>query len=91
MKKLLFFVLAAIVLAACNGGKGPKGALESASLSRETLEMSEGQEVRLTVNPTPEDAEFTVKKWSSDNEMVAAVAENGTVTANSVGTAVISA
>ncbi len=91
MKKLLFFVLAAVVLVACNGNGETKGALETASLSKETLEMSEGQEVRLTVKPTPVDAEFTVKQWFSDNEIIASVAENGTVTANAVGTAVISA
>ncbi|MBR5822571.1 MAG: Ig-like domain-containing protein [Paludibacteraceae bacterium] len=90
MKKLLFFVLAAITLAACNGGKGGNGEFQSAELSKSTLEMSEGQEVRLTVVTTPEDVEFDAV-WSSDNEMIASVSENGTVYANAVGSATITA
>ena len=90
MKKLLFFVLAAITLAACNGGKGGNGEFQSADLSKSTLEMSEGQEVRLTVVTTPEDVEFDAV-WSSDNEMIASVSENGTVYANAVGSATITA
>ncbi|MBR5189520.1 MAG: Ig-like domain-containing protein, partial [Paludibacteraceae bacterium] len=89
MKKLLFFAFAALVLVACNGQKGP-GELTGASLSKSTLELAEGQEYRLTVRTEPEGASFKAT-WSSDDEWVASVAENGTVSANAVGTATISA
>ena len=89
MKKLLFFAFAALVLVACNGQKGP-GELTGASLSKSTLELAEGQEYRLTVRAEPEGASFKAT-WSSDDEWVASVAENGTVSANAVGTATISA
>lgn len=89
MKKVLFYAFAVLCLIACNGQDKP-GAITSAELSKKTLELTEGATFRLAVRPTPEDAEFTAT-WSSDNELVASVSDNGTVSANSVGTAIISA
>ena len=91
MKKVLLFVLAALCLVACNNGTSGSGKLESATLSKTTLELTEGATYRLTVNPTPEDAVIESVTWSSSDEMVASVSENGTVSANSLGTATISA
>ena len=90
MKKLLFFVLAALILAACGPQTGP-AALESASMSKSTLELTEGSTYRLTVKPSPEDAVVESVTWSSSDEMVASVSENGTVSANTIGTATITA
>ena len=90
MKKLLFFVFAAVILAACNNGTGPV-ALESASLSKSTLELTEGSTYRLTVKPSPAEAVVESVTWSSSDEMIASVSENGTVSANTVGTATITA
>ena len=88
MKKVLLFVLAALVMVACN--KKPVGELTGATLSRTTLDLVEGATFRLVVKPTPDDAEFKAT-WSSSDEMVASVSSNGTVSANSIGTATISA
>ena len=88
MKKVLLFVLAALVMVACN--EKPEGELTSATLSRTTLDLVEGATFRLVVKPTPDDADFTAT-WSSSDEMVASVSSNGTVSANSIGTATISA
>jgi hypothetical protein len=90
MKKVLLFVIAALCLVAC-GEKPGDAQLTGATLSRTTLELTEGATYRLVVNPIPEDAEIASVTWSSSDEMVASVAANGTVSANSVGTATISA
>lgn len=89
MKKVLLFVLAALCLVAC-GPQGP-AQLESASMSKSTLDLTEGTTYRLTVKPSPEDAVIESVTWSSSDEMIASVSENGTVSANSVGTATITA
>ena len=90
MKKVLLFVIAALCLVACDKKPGD-AQLTGATLSRTTLELTEGSTYRLVVNPTPEDAEIASVTWSSSDEMVASVAPNGTVSANSIGTATISA
>lgn len=93
MKKVLFFVLAALCMVACGeqgNGNGGDGSITSAEMSKSSLEMIEGQEYRLTVRVQPEDAEFTAE-WSSSNELVVSVSENGTLYAGSSGEAVITA
>lgn len=64
--------------------------MESISLSEESLELDEGEQVTLKVIIMPEDATNKTVLWSSDNNDVASVSR-GTVTAISEGIAVITA
>lgn len=66
--------------------------LQSISLNKETLELAKGQEETLIVSYNPVDT--TDPKdvvWTSSNEAVAIVNENGTVTAVANGDAIITA
>ena len=61
-------------------------------LGREALDMYEGDTFRLTATVLPVNTTDSKDiSWSSNNEAVATVSEDGTVTAKSVGTAVITA
>ncbi len=62
-------------------------AVESVSITPATLEMAVGGTEQLT----PADAEDNTVTWSSGNEAVATVAQDGTVTAVAAGQAVITA
>lgn len=64
--------------------------LESLSLSPDSFTLSEGKNQTLTVTPYPSIASASVS-WTSSNEAVAFVSENGVVTAKSAGTATITA
>lgn len=61
---------------------------KSVSLSEETVRLSEGKSVVLTPSLTPSDA-YTKYTWSSDNEEVATVDEDGEVYAEGEGSAMI--
>ena len=61
-------------------------------LGREALDMYEGDTFKLTATVLPVNTTDSKDiSWSSNNEAVATVSEDGTVTAKSVGTAVITA
>ena len=53
--------------------------------------LVEGDTLILTATITPSDASYKTVTWTSDNEVVATVDSNGKVTAESVGTATITA
>ena len=55
------------------------------------LTLSMGSAERLTATVIPDDGANLFVKWESDNESVATVSEDGTVTAISAGTAIIKA
>lgn len=55
------------------------------------LDMTAGSQASLYVNITPSDASFKGVEWSSSDDAVATVDQNGTVTANAAGQAVITA
>ena len=61
-------------------------------IGREALDMYEGDTFKLTATVLPVNTTDSKDiSWSSNNEAVATVSEDGTVTAKSVGTAVITA
>ena len=61
------------------------------SLDESSITLDVGGNQTLTATVTPEDATNKKVRWSSDNEAVAAVSEDGVVTAVAGGTAVITA
>ena len=63
----------------------------SITLNTEQLTMEYGTKEQLTATVAPDDADNTTVTWTSDNEDVATVDENGLVTAVSVGEANITA
>ena len=87
MKKLFYFLLAAILLVACNGQDTPGGAIKSVTIANQ-LELVEGAQQRLALTVDPSDATYTAV-WSSSDERIATVSNKGVVTANAVGEATI--
>ena len=65
-------------------------AVESVSLDKTSLELTEGETATLTATVKPDDATDKTVTWSSDNTAVATVAD-GVVTAVATGTAKITA
>ena len=61
------------------------------TMSSKSLEMTTGKQATLSVNITPSNASFKGVKWSSSDEDVATVNQNGTVTAVAAGTATVTA
>ncbi|MDQ0858832.1 immunoglobulin-like domain-containing protein [Bacillus sp. V2I10] len=70
---------------------GPEQHPTSVTLDQETLTLSEGQTGKLSATVAPNDAVNKAVVWSSNNEEVATVDENGKVTALKEGNAKISA
>ena len=65
--------------------------VESVTLDRDSAEIVAGESLQLTATVAPEDAMDKTVTWSSDNETVATVDENGLVTGVAEGTATITA
>lgn len=65
--------------------------IKDMEMSEESLEMTTGQEAKLSVNITPSYASYTNVVWSSSNEAVASVNGAGEVKALAKGEAVITA
>ena len=63
--------------------------VESVSLDKTSLELTEGETAQLTATVEPEDASNKNVTWESSNTNVATVDANGEVTAVSAGTATI--
>lgn len=63
----------------------------SVTLSETTLSLEEGATQKLTATVAPEDVTDDTVTWTSSNEEIATVAEDGTVTAVKAGTAKITA
>ncbi len=61
--------------------------VSSVTISKEQMTMFVGKTAQLTVNVLPEDANDKTVKWSSTNNEIITVAEDGTVTALKPGTA----
>ena len=98
MKKILILsvAVAAMLFTAC----GPKeeeivnsSALQGIKLAPSSVTLEEGESIKLHVKYTPDSAKATAPKvlWYSDKQRVASVNEEGLVTADRVGTAVITA
>lgn len=65
--------------------------VESISLSAETLTLADDESATLTVTILPVDANDCTYTWSSSDENIALVTENGIVVANGYGTCTITA
>ena len=72
-----------------NETQTPVVEVESVSLNKSEMTLTEGESETLAATVTPENAENKSIKWSSNNEAVATVDANGTVTDKSAGTPVI--
>ena len=71
--------------------KNPNVAVEGVTLDNTKATMTLGETLTIKATVTPDDATDPKVTWSSSNEKVATVDENGTVTALYVGTATITA
>jgi uncharacterized protein YjdB len=65
--------------------------VESITLTESSLNLAREDTARLDYTITPPDATNRSVVWASDNTDIASVSQNGTVTANNAGRAVISA
>lgn len=65
--------------------------VESVTISQPTAKLKVGESVSLTATVSPEDATDKTVVWSTDNEAVATVDQNGNVVAVALGTATITA
>ena len=97
-KKLLFFALMAtlgLFFTACEPKQPeePVITLQGIKLAPSSVTLEEGESIKLRVKYTPDSAKATAPKvlWYSDKQRVASVDEEGLVTADRVGTAVITA
>ena len=61
------------------------------SLDQDEITLTKGENRTLVVTISPQDATNKAVTWSSDKDSIATVDENGTVTAKTVGTAIITA
>ena len=83
--------LAALLLVAgCSKDNDPIP-VSGVELGKSAIELAVGQTERLSVTVLPDDASDQVVTWSSNDEAVATVGDNGTVTAVAEGTATITA
>ena len=65
--------------------------VEGVSVEPESLSLTVGEKAQVTASVTPEDASDKTVTWSSNDKNIAAVSEDGTVTALSVGKAIVTA
>ena len=66
-----------------------KKSVKTITLNKTQVTMAKGKALQLTANVAPADADLTTVHWTSSNESVATVDENGLVTAKAYGTATI--
>lgn len=88
MKKSFYFLMSAAAVVSLAVGCVKDIPVESVSVEPETLTLAVGASSSLTVTVVPEDADYTLSFTSSD-EQVATVSEEGLVEALSDGTATI--
>ncbi len=94
-----FFMLAAsvamLLFTGCNPKEEPVNTaeLQGIKLAPSSVTLEEGESIKLRVKYTPDSAKATAPKvlWYSDKQRVASVDEEGLVTADRTGTAVITA
>lgn len=79
----------AVCTVTVEGGSTPIVNVESVSLNKTSLELEAGDSEQLTATVEPENATNKSVTWTSNNDSVATVDNNGTVTAHKAGTATI--
>ena len=70
---------------------GEKVAVQTITLNMESNAMTIGEVAQCEATITPSNATFKQLTWSSSNETIATVDENGLITAKAIGTATITA
>lgn len=88
MKKSFYFLMSAAAVVSLAVGCVKDIPVESVSVEPETLTLAVGASSSLTVTVVPEDADYTLS-FTSNDEQVATVSEEGLVEALSDGTATI--
>ncbi|MDR0699150.1 MAG: Ig-like domain-containing protein [Tannerella sp.] len=82
----------ALLFAGCNGKEEAKVALKSITVSpADPVSLAIGDTHRLSTTPEPADAVDVNIKWTSSDETVASVSEQGLVTANAIGAVAVKA
>ena len=94
MKKYLYYLITALIglmlpLTTACGGSDDKVGVTGVTLSPAAMTLSVGQTQSLAVNVQPDNATNKDVTWSSSSAGVAAVSNNGTVTAVAPGSATI--
>jgi len=89
--KHLLTVLSAMALLGCRGTTDPTIPVEGIRVTPPTLTLHLDETARLSAAVTPENATDYTMGWRSDNPIVAAVSDDGTVTAVSLGETVVHA
>ena len=91
MKKVILFLFAAALFAACNNQSNTPKELKGISLNKQTLELDMGDSYQLVVLYEPEDAEEGAPKviWECTKERVATISATGRVEAKQKGRATI--
>ncbi len=93
-RKMIFLSLAAILVCSASwfmSCSDEDVLLTAIKLNKSTLTLTVGQTETLTATITPKDATDQAFTWSTSDAAVAAVDDNGKVTAIAIGTATISA
>lgn len=79
------FLLSLVLLSGCSNKENAGSALEGIKVSPSEVSLYLDETVKLGVSMVPEDAGEVSVVWTSDNPIIAAVGEDGLVTAVSIG------
>lgn len=79
------FLLSLVLLSGCSNKENTESALEGIKVSPSEVSLYLDETVKLGVSMVPEDAGEVSVVWTSDNPIIAAVGEDGLVTAVSIG------
>ena len=92
MKKILTVLLVLMALLACDkNAREQEIIVSSVSLSQTTVEMLIGETVQLTATILPSNASDKSVTWTSSKQSVAAISNNGLITAIAEGQSTITA
>lgn len=98
MKRFFTLILAILAVMACTPNLEPEGqdpqepaelAVESVVLSTNTLSLQPGEKANLTGRVYPDNCKVHSVTWTSSNEGVATVSQDGEVTAIAEGTSIV--
>lgn len=86
----IFTVLLGIAVSGCDKNEPTGPSIEAINLNFTSLTLAPGESCTLTAETEPADAEGVVFSWKSDDETVASVNDQGTVTGVAIGQTSIS-
>ena len=88
LKLLLIFTIVCVFVS-CESNSSDKLKLKELILSADTVELTEGESTQLTYTVYPEKASERGLVWKSNDDSIASVDSNGTITANKEGSVVV--